>query len=425
MTSHQLQFLFIDIALVLAMARGLGHLATRVGQPAVIGEIIGGVVLGPTLLGDALSETLLPAEVRPMLAAMANLGVALFMFAVGLEIEGATLRGNARVTAAAAIGSSAVPFLLGIGLAFVLMRSHQSSDTAAFAVFVGLSVSVTAFPVLARVLTARGLSRTVVGGIALAAAAVVDVVAWAALAGVNASVGAGDGHWRVLLVLPYLLVMLCAVRPLLRRFLAPGGRAGPLSPLRFAALLTGALLSAAATEAMGMHHIFGAFLFGVVVPRDGTSALREILHERTGHLTGLLLPLYFVVAGFQVDLGGIGLPGLGELALIMLVAVGGKFGGTYLAARTQRLPHGSAAVLASLMNTRGLTELVILGVGLELGLLDGSLYSMMVLMAVVTTMMTGPLLSLFRPKCADAPAEPPTLTREPGNDRAPHPAEAG
>ncbi|MGW0752101.1 cation:proton antiporter domain-containing protein [Streptomyces sp. NPDC002587] len=397
MTSHQLQFLFIDIALVLAVARGLGHLAARVGQPAVIGEIIGGVLLGPTLLGGPLSEALLPVEVRPVLAGLAALGVALFMFTVGLEIDGATLRGNGRVTAAAAVGSSAVPFLLGIGLALVLLRGHESAAPAAFTVFIGLSVSVTAFPVLARILTDRGLSRTVVGGIALATAAAVDVAVWVALAGVNASVGAGNGRWTVLLVLPYLLVMLFAVRPLLRRCLAPGGEAEPVTPLRFAVVLTGALLSAAATEAMGVHHIFGAFLFGLVLPRQGTRALREDLHERAGRLTGLLLPVYFVVAGFRVDLGDIGLPGLGELALIMLVAVGGKFGGTYLAVRSQRLPHRSAAALASLMNTRGLTELVILGVGLELGLLDGSLYSMMVVMAVVTTMMTGPLLSRFQP----------------------------
>lgn len=184
------------------------------------------------------------------------------------------------------------------------MRGHESTDPAAFAVFIGLSVSVTAFPVLARILTDRGLSRTAVGGIALATAAVVDVVAWAALAGVNASVGAGDGHWPVLLVPPYLLVMLFAVRPLLRRYLAPGGEAKPFTSLRFAVVLTGALLSAAATEAMGMHHIFGAFLFGLVLPREGTRALREDLHARTGHLTGLLLPVYFVVMRLPGGPGG-------------------------------------------------------------------------------------------------------------------------
>ncbi|MFG2292979.1 cation:proton antiporter [Streptomyces sp. NPDC048603] len=393
MTSHQLQILFVDIAIILIMARGLGYLATRINQPPVIGEIVAGVLLGPTLLDGALSETLFPDEVRPMLVGVANLGVALFMFAVGLEIESSTMRGHGRVTVAAAVGSTAVPFLLGIGLAFVLLPRHDSSNVGAFVVFIGLAVSVTAFPVLARILTDRGLSRTTVGGIALATAAFVDVVAWAALAGVNASVGADGDHWLVLFTVPYLAVMLLVVRPLLRRFLTPGGTGTPAGPLKFALVLVGALLSAAATEAMGMHHIFGAFLFGLVVPREGAQALRADLHDRTGHLTAVLLPVYFVVAGFQVDLGGIGLSGLLDLFLILLVAIVGKFGGTYLGARSQKLHPRSAASLAALMNTRGLTELVILGVGLKLGLLSGQLYSLMVVMAVVTTVMTGPLLT--------------------------------
>ncbi|MFH9468780.1 cation:proton antiporter [Streptomyces clavifer] len=405
MTSHQLQILFFDIALILIMARGLGHLATRIQQPPVVGEILAGVLLGPTLLSGAMSETLFPDEVRPMLIGIANLGVALFMFAIGLEIEGKTLKGNGRVTAAAAIGSTVVPFVLGIGLAFVLLARHHTPDTGAFVVFIGLAVSVTAFPVLARILTDRGLSRTTIGGIALATAAFVDVVAWAALAAVNASVGAGGSHWLVALILPYLAVMLFVVRPLLSRYLTPAGKPAPATPLVFAVVVIGALLSAAATEAMGMHHIFGAFLFGLVVPRKGAAALRADIHDRTGHLTSLLLPVYFVVAGFQVDLSGIGTSGLLELALILVVAVLGKFGGTYFGARSQRLPRQSAATLAALMNTRGLTELVILGVGLKLGLLDGSLYSLMVVMAVVTTVMTGPLLSRIRAGTAAEKAE--------------------
>ncbi|MBT2402125.1 MULTISPECIES: cation:proton antiporter [unclassified Streptomyces] len=438
MTSHQLQLLFVDLALILLLARGLGQLAARIGQPPVTGEILAGILLGPSLLGSSLSGTLMPADVRPLLAGMASLGVALFMFGVGLEVEGRTLRGNGRVTVAVAVGASALPFLLGIGLAFVLLPGHGpgggpghghgggpvggpvggpgqgSGSVAAFVVFIGLAVSVTAFPVLARILADRGLSRTEVGGIALAAAAIVDVVAWMALAGVSASVGAASNHWQILLLAPYLLIMLFAVRPLLRRLLAPEPPAGqdqpepqpqpqpepqprPLTPARFAAVLVGALLSAAATEAMGLHHIFGAFLFGAILPRDGTQALRKDLHDRTAHLTALLLPVYFAVAGAQVKLGGIGLTGLAELALILAVAVAGKTGGAYLGARSQKLPPRSAASLASLMNTRGLTELVVLGVGLELGLLDEPLYALFVVMALVTTMMTGPLLSLFPP----------------------------
>ncbi|MFJ8228457.1 cation:proton antiporter [Streptomyces sp. NPDC094448] len=398
MTSHQLQILFLDIALILVLARGLGYLATRVKQPPVVGEILAGVLLGPTLFNGAISEALFPEDVRPILAGMANLGVALFMFAVGLEIESKTLRGYGRVTVVSALGSTLLPFVLGIGLAFVLLIRHDAPNTGAFVVFIGLAVSVTAFPVLARILTDRGLSRTAIGGIALATAAFVDVVAWTVLAGVSASVGTEENFWLITLALPYLAVLLFVVRPLLAHFLAPGGRPAPATPLKFAVVVIGALLSAAATEAMGLHHIFGAFLFGLVVPREGAAALRADIHDRTGHLTSLLLPIYFVVAGLKVDLGGIGMSGLLELGLILLVAVLGKFGGTYLACRLLKLPRRSAATLGALMNTRGLTELVVLGVGVELGLLDGSLYSLFVVMAVVTTVMTGPLLSLIGPK---------------------------
>nr|BAD38870.1 putative ion antiporter [Streptomyces carzinostaticus] len=405
MNSHQLQILFLDLAIILVMARGLGHLASRIRQPPVVGEILAGVLLGPTLFDGVLSETLFPDDVRPVLSGVANLGVALFMFVVGLEIEGNLMKGHGRTTVAAAVGSTAVPFLLGIGLAFALMPGHDPADRGTFVVFIGLAVSVTAFPVLARILAERGLTRTAIGGIALAAAAFVDVVAWAALAAVNASVGAAGDHRLVLLTVPYLAAMLFVVRPLLRRVLAPGDKAAEPGPLKFAVVLVGALLSAAATEAMGMHHIFGAFLFGLMVPRERAQALRADLHDRTTHLTSVLLPVYFVVAGFQVDLGGIGLGGLRELSLILLVAIAGKFGGTYLGARATKLAPRPSATLAALMNTRGLTELVILGVGLQLGLLDDSLYSLMVVMAVVTTVMTGPLLSLAGSGRSGTPAD--------------------
>ncbi|MFI7546105.1 cation:proton antiporter [Actinoplanes sp. NPDC049599] len=417
MTSHQLQLLFVDLALILLLARGLGWLFGRMGQPPVVGEILAGVLLGPTLLPAAISGTLFPADVRIPLTGMAAVGVALFMFTVGVEIDTAALRGRGRITAVSAFGSMALPFLLGVVLALWLAHEHDPRQRAAFIVFIGLSVSVTAFPVLARILSDRGLSATALGAIALATAAVVDVVAWAALAGVQATVGRGDGpRWPVVLMLPYVALMLLVVRPLLRRMLVRGGKAVRLAAPGTAVALIGALLSAAATEAMGMHYIFGAFLFGLMIPRQHTARLRTELLERTGRITALLLPVYFVVAGSQVDLSRLHGGDLLQLGAILLVAVAGKFGGAYLAARSQGLPARPAAALGALMNTRGLTELVILDIGLQLKLLDSGLYSLMVVMAVVTTAMTGPLLSRVY-------AKPVELNRADGK-REPDPAPA-
>ncbi|MEV5976631.1 cation:proton antiporter [Streptomyces sp. NPDC052114] len=406
MTSHQVQLLLADVALILFLARALGALAAKLRQPPVVGEILAGILLGPTLFDGVMAETLFPPDVRPLLTALANIGVALFMFAVGLEIDHGTLRGRGRMTAGAAIGSTLVPFGVGLALAYYLMRVHDTDKPVAFTVFIALAVSVTAFPVLARILDDRGLSRTALGAISLATAAVVDIVAWAALAAVQASVGGQGGqHWRVALILPFIALMLTVVRPLLRRFMVPGGKAAALTPGWFSVVLVGALVSGAATEAMGMHYIFGSFLFGLVMPREGAPELRDAINGRVHHITVLLLPIYFVVAGLKVDLSGIGASELAQFAAIMVVAVAGKFGGTYLGARARGLPARPSVALAALMNTRGLTELVILGVGLEAGLLNESLYGLMVTMALVTTAMTGPLLTLVYRKKVEVPGE--------------------
>ncbi|MFI9804309.1 cation:proton antiporter [Streptomyces sp. NPDC052301] len=392
MTSHQVALFLFDLALILVLAQGLGHLASKIGQPPVVGEILAGVVLGPTLLDGKVSRTLFPADIQPLLGALANVGVALFMFGVGLEIERQVLRGRGRIAAAAGLGSTAVPFLLGIGLGYFLLTRHDPDKKAAFVVFIGLAVSVTAFPVLARILTDRKLAKTPLGGLALATAAIVDIVAWTALAGVQASLGAGGGAWRVALMVPFALALVFVVRPWLKRRLRRDDGRSARTPWWSAQMLIGALLCGAATEAMGMHYIFGAFLFGVVVPNDRAERLRGDLVQHTRTVTSVLLPVYFVVAGLKVDLRGFGWAQTAELGAVMVVAVAGKFGGTYLAARLTGLPGRPSAALAALMNTRGLTELVILGVGLQAGLLDGDLYSLLVVMALVTTAMTGPLL---------------------------------
>ncbi|MFF0424948.1 MULTISPECIES: cation:proton antiporter [unclassified Streptomyces] len=408
MTTHQTAMIMMGLAVVLALAHVLGRLARRCGQPAVLGEILAGILLGPTLFHGALSDAVFPTDVRPMLGTLGNLGVALFMFLVGLELDHRLLRGNKRAAVGVSVGSIVCSFGLGAVLAVWLWNAHPVGDRLGFVLFLGAAMSITAFPVLARILTDRGIQHTRVGALAMASAAAGDVVAWLLLAAVLTFTGS-QSSWQVLLVLPYAVVMIAVVRPLLGRFLAArepgvpgaggpgagerGPGAGPLGVLTVLLLVSGAL-----SEWFGLHFIFGAFLAGAIVPRQGTERLRAAVADRFEAVTWMLLPAYFTVAGLKVDLGTVDTDGLGELGLILLVAVGGKFGGAYLGARATGRPGRSATTLGILMNTRGLTELIILGVGLQLGLLDTDLYSLMVVMALVTTAMTAPLLRWAYPR---------------------------
>ncbi|MGP2438992.1 cation:proton antiporter domain-containing protein [Streptomyces sp. JW3] len=416
MTTEQTTSLLVGLALMVLLARLLGALARRLGQPPVIGEVLAGILLGPTLFHGTLSDALFPDSTRPLLSALAAVGVAVFMFVVGLDWDAALIRGSGAVAPAVSVSSIVLPFGLGAALGLYLLDDHGTGDRTAFMLFMGISMSITAFPVLARILTDRGMVRTPLGVVALACASIDDVLAWSLLAAVVAVSGAaGPDQWRILLAVPYLLAMLFVLRPVLRRLAARGTGLG-LTPTVFAGVLVGLLLSAAATEWLGLHYIFGAFLFGVVLPRAGTQQLRHEVHDRLGQMSGtLLLPVFFLVAGLQVDLSGVGVGGLGDLALILLVAVGGKFAGAYAAARLSRMPVRQSAALATLMNTRGLTELIVLNVGLQLGFIGQDLYSLMVVMAVVTTAMAGPLLTWLLGRrtgqepagpAAGAPAEP-------------------
>lgn len=404
MSETHVAVLLADLALIIVVARAMGRLAAVLGQPSVLGEILAGILLGPTLFDGAVSDALFPEPVRPHLGALASLGLVLFMFAVGLEFDFGRLRGAGRMTGITAAGSALVPFGLGLLLAWFLMRDHQPADRTAFMLFIGVVVSVTAFPVLARILSDRGLIGTWLGVVALSAAAVCDLAAWTTLAGIQALMGGARDHWQVLLAVPYVGVLV-AVRPLLRRWLARGGAERGVSLGDFALLLVGALVSAAVTQWLGLHFVLGAFAFGLAVPRMRPSMQEGVVH-RTRYATTLLLPVYFVTSGLKVDLSAIGGSDLLQLGVIMAVAVTGKLGGTWIAARSQGLSARGSAVLASLMNTRGLTELIALGVGLEAGLLDERLYALFVVMAVVTTGMTGPLLRLLRGRPGDPTAAP-------------------
>ncbi|MBB1151740.1 cation:proton antiporter [Amycolatopsis sp. DR6-1] len=392
MSEHQVAFLLLDLSLIIALASAAGFLARKLGQPPVIGEIIAGIALGPTLFDGALTRTLFPADIRPFLHTPANLGLALFMFLVGTGIEHIGSRSTRRATAAVAIGSTALPFGLGAALAVYLAGHHHSTSRTGFILFIGVTLSITAFPVLARIIAERHLTNTAVGAIALSSAAACDAVAWAMLAFVQAlSTHNFAAHWQPLLLIPFIAVMFIGVRPLLTRLLASTNPAAATVTVVF----VGTLATAAATQLMGLHLVFGAFLFGMIMPRTLTGRARETITRPIEFAARQLLPVYFVIAGFNVDLSRLGLAGIGDFCMIVTLAVLGKCAGTYAGARAGGLPSERAAVIASLMNTRGLTELVALGIGLQAGLLDQQLYGAMVLMAVATTAMAGPMLSLI------------------------------
>ncbi|MEV0295457.1 cation:proton antiporter [Nocardia sp. NPDC050710] len=404
MSSSQIVVILIDLAVIMAAARVLGWLAERVGQPAVIGEIAAGILAGPTVLGPDLSAALFPHEIRSYLNLLATVGVAVFMFVAGLELDRTVFAGGRRSIPAISAAAYAVPFVLGCGVAVVALSRHQTGERLSFALFIGCALAVTAFPVLARILHDRGLIRTEIGQLSLACAALVDILAWSALAVVLAIARPSMGNqWRLALLVPAVAVMWWVVRPALARAAALCSE-----QTMIVVGVGGALLLGAVTEWIGLHVIFGAFAFGVVFPR----ARRQAVESGTRVLSSVLLPGFFVVAGLAVDLGSIDRTAVGELVAIVAVAVLGKLGSVYVAGRTTGLEPRSAAAVAALLNTRGLTELVILNVGLSLGLISAHLYSLLVVMALVTTAMTAPLMRLI------GVAEPPAVD-PPGLDGSP------
>ncbi|HWJ82008.1 MAG TPA: cation:proton antiporter [Nocardioides sp.] len=403
-----------QLALIIVVARSAGMVAGRVGIPPVVGEIFAGVLLGPSLLGPTVSEHLFPMDTRPFLTLLANIGLVLFMFVVGLELDVSLIKGRGRVAGSVSVCSIALPFGLGIGLATFLDDVRpDGTDFLPFALFLGAAMSITAFPVLARILTDRRMHRTETGGLALASAATDDILAWTILAVVVAIAGGGAAHaapevasmttldgpdWLVFLTVPFALLAIFVVRPALTVLVRMYRSAGELTPTILSIVLVGLLVFAAATEYLGVHYIFGAFLFGAVIPHEQAAALRHEILVRLEQISVLLLlPVFFLISGLKVDLRGLSAENLVQLVAILVVAIVGKYLGAYVGARSAGVPHWQANALGILMNTRGLTELVILNVGLELGLLSPELFTMMVVMALVTTVMTGPLLGFAYP----------------------------
>ncbi|GAA1395550.1 hypothetical protein GCM10009639_30850 [Kitasatospora putterlickiae] len=391
------------LAVILAVAFVFARLAKLIRQPVVMGEIIAGVALGPSLLGLLPGDpvnTLFPADARPILQALSQLGLVMFMFGIGYELDFARLRGHGRRVTSVSLGSMALPLALGTGLAVLLFPWYDESQLGtdgvlAPALFLGAAMSITAFPVLSRIIAEYGMQRSRVGSMALACAAVQDFLAWCVLA-VVVAVATASGAWPLArLVLEsalFLVVLLCVVRPGLRRLLAPERSRAVGGSLIHAVLVTGLLVSAWATNQIGLHAVFGAFAFGAAVPRDRLQARAPQVVERIEQTSLFLLPVFFTVTGLSVDIGGLAGHGLIMTAAAVLVACTGKFVGAAASAGLTGATRAEAMTLGVLLNARGLTELVILNVGLGLGMLDSRMFSAMVVMALVTTFMTGPLL---------------------------------
>jgi len=408
---HTAGVVFIDIAVVMVVARLAGSLFKKFRQPAVVGEILAGIALGPSLLGlfpGHLSTRIFPTNIVPYLSVMAQVGLIIFMFIVGLEVDVALIKGKERIAGVISLSSIALPFGLGILLASAIHSSHegplapQAHRFLPFALFIGASMSITAFPVLARILTERKMYRTEIGALALACACVDDVVAWSLLAVVLAVIKSSGALSlpRILLeAVAFVAFMFLVVKPLMEKVAKRYRELGQLTPGIFVIILGGFLISAYITEQIGIHQIFGAFLFGVVMPRKDTAQFFHDIIERLEQVTlVLLLPLFFVVTGFSVNIRALGKDALTQLPLILLAAIVGKLVGAFVAARFQGIPTDKAGAVGVLMNTRGLTELIILNVGLTFGVLDTRLFTMLVVMAIVTTIMTEPLLRLVYPE---------------------------
>jgi Kef-type K+ transport system membrane component KefB len=400
---HPLAILLAQIITIIIVARFFGWIFRKIGQPAVIGEIIAGIFLGPSLLGmyfPEFSGVLFPAVSLPNLQFLSQIGLILFMYVVGMELDLKMLKNRANDAVIISHASIIFPFTLGVGLAYFVYYKFAPQDVQflSFALFMGISMSITAFPVLARIIQERGIHKTKLGAVVITCAAADDITAWCMLAAVIAIVKAGSffsAFYIILMAFAFVLAMLFIVKPFLKRIGDLYGTKSTLSKPVVAIFFLTLIISSYLTEIIGIHALFGAFMTGVIMP--DITKFRTIIIEKIEDVSViLLLPLFFVFTGLRTQIGLINDPYLWKITgLIILVAVVGKFFGSAIAAKYVGQSWRDSLVIGALMNTRGLMELVVLNIGLDLKVLTPEVFTMMVIMALVTTFMTGPTLNFI------------------------------
>ncbi len=405
MTPFQISLLFfLQLSVILGVCRAVGWLAARLGQPQVVGEMIAGVLLGPSVFGlvaPGIQALLFPAESKAVLFAVCQVGLSIFMFLVGVEFDPGLIRSRLRSAAAVSLSGILVPFALGAAAAWWMAPRwpifSEETGLGEGMLFMGAAMSITAFPMLARIIYERGLSGTSLGTLALAAGSIDDAVAWCVLAIVMASFS-GDPSvavWAISGGLAYVALVWLAGVPLLRHMARKTEARGGMTHAMLGTTLSLVMLGAWFTDAVGIYAVFGAFILGVAVPKG---FFARSLHKHLEKMTAaFLLPLFFVYSGLNTRLDLLIAPALfGATLLLLFLAVAGKGVACAAAAWLHGEPPREALAIGALMNARGLMELIILNIGLERGVITPTLFTMLVFMAVVTTLMATPAFNLVR-----------------------------
>jgi len=398
--------LILQILVILLASRITAYVFSFIGQPAVMGETIGGILLGPSLLGllaPSASHFLFPPDSLSRLQSLSQLGLIVYMFIVGMEIDLDKLRSKAAESLLIGHSGIVFPFAMGIGLSLFLYKEFCPPGVSflPFALFIGVAMSITAFPVLARIVKEKKLNGTMVGIVSISAAAIEDVTAWSLLALIIAiakSTSIATSVLSLLLVLLFIVIMFFVVRPLLKKYQGLLFNTSRSDIFGITFIIAVLLISSVTTDVLGVHAVFGAFITGLIMPSEikTASPVKIKLEDFT---SVVLLPIFFALTGLKTQFGLLNSGYLwGIFALVLLVAVAGKMGGVVVAARFSKISWHESMVLGVLMNTRGLMELIALNIGYDLGVISGPVFTLLVLMAIVTTFMTGPLLNLILKK---------------------------